>query len=282
MPNQLKGRADMAANQLVRRRGDLVPRDLDQALAAGDLFLLYQPTFRLGDMTVSGAEALIRWRHPGRGVVSPGEFIPLAEDSGLIDPIGRWGLETACLAAAGWQESHAGLGVAVNVSGRQLERDQIVNDVGAALERSTLPAALLTLEITETALARDLEAGAARLGALRALGVRVSIDDFGTGYSSISYLSHFPLDILKIDRSFIAAMNHSSRAAVIVRAMIQLGRALGMTTVAEGIEEGGQLAGLQAEQCEEGQGFYLGGPMSAPAFQRLVAGQGEALALAVG
>jgi EAL domain-containing protein (putative c-di-GMP-specific phosphodiesterase class I) len=140
---------------------------------------------------------------------------------------------------------------------------------------------LLTLEITETALARDLEAGAARLGALRALGVRVSIDDFGTGYSSISYLSHFPLDILKIDRSFIAAMNHSSRAAVIVRAMIQLGRALGMKTVAEGIEEGGQLAGLQAEQCDEGQGFYLGGPMSAPAFQRLVAGQVEALALAV-
>jgi EAL domain-containing protein (putative c-di-GMP-specific phosphodiesterase class I) len=280
MPNQPKGRADMVANQLVRRR-HLVTGELDRALAGGDLFLLYQPTFRLGDMTLSGAEALIRWRHPGRGTVSPGEFIPLAEVSGLIHPIGRWALETACMTATGWQESHAGLGVAVNVSGRQLESDQIVDDVGAALERSRLPAALLTLEITETALARDLEAGAARLRALRALGVRVSIDDFGTGYSSISYLSHFPLDALKIDRSFIAAMNHAARAAVIVRAVIQLGRALGMKTVAEGIEEGGQLACLQGEQCDEGQGFYLGGPMSAAGFQRLVAGQGDAPARAV-
>jgi diguanylate cyclase (GGDEF)-like protein len=244
--------------------------ELRGALDAGEFFLAYQPTFRLNDMAVTGVEALIRWRHPGRGVVPPDEFIPIAEDTGLIIPIGRWVLRTACAEAVSWQGADRRLSLAVNVSGRQLDTDGLVEDVRLALEASGLEPELLTLEITETALMQDPAEGIVRLGALKALGVRIAIDDFGTGYSSLTYLRQFPADAIKIDRSFIAAMADSPESVVIVRTLVQLGKALGIETLAEGIEEREQLEHLQEQDCDSGQGFLFARPLSPQSLQHLL------------
>jgi EAL domain-containing protein (putative c-di-GMP-specific phosphodiesterase class I) len=244
--------------------------DLRGALGAGELFLVYQPTFSLRDLTVTGVEALIRWRHPGRGIVAPDDFIPIAEDTGLILPIGRWVLEVACAAAAGWQSPERRLSVAVNISGRQLDAGGLVDDVRAALDHSGLDPRLLTLEITETALMSDPATSAIRLRALKALGVRISIDDFGTGYSSLTYLRQFRADAVKIDRSFIAAMVDSPESGVIVRTLIQLGKELGIETLAEGIEERTQLEHLQKQDCDSGQGFIVSRPLTPEALRALI------------
>jgi diguanylate cyclase (GGDEF)-like protein len=238
--------------------------ELRGALAAGEFFLAYQPTFNLRDMTVTGVEALIRWRHPGRGTVSPDEFIPLAEDSGLIVAIGRWVLHTACAEAVTWQAPNRRLSVAVNVSGRQLDTDGLVDDVRLALEASGLEPGLLTIEVTETALMHNADAGVARLRALKALGVRISIDDFGTGYSSLAYLQRYPVDCVKIDRAFVAPLaDEDSPDESLVAAIIAMGGALGMKTVAEGIETDGQRRKLAALGCNFGQGWLFAKAMPA-------------------
>jgi len=250
--------------QRVQDRLDLETA-LREAVALDQMFLVYQPTFDLGRMAVSGVEALIRWRHPERGVLAPDTFIPLAEQTGLIVPIGRWVLREACRQAAAWQADGHPLGVSVNVSARQLDTDGLLDDVQAALAQSRLPAGMLTIEVTESAIMADTQATVRRITLLKDLGVRVAIDDFGTGYSSLAYLQQFPVDQLKIDRSFIAAMDESPEAATLIRTLVQLGRALGIETLAEGIEEVAQRDHLQAEHCDFGQGYLFARPLVAEA-----------------
>jgi diguanylate cyclase (GGDEF)-like protein/PAS domain S-box-containing protein len=244
--------------------------DLGDALDQGQLFLLYQPTFDLQSERVIGVEALIRWHHPTRGVVEPSQFIPIAEESDLIVPIGRWVLQEACAQAAAWQAAGHRLGMSVNVSARQLDRDDLIEDVRQALEHSGLDATTLTLEVTETTLMRDAEATARRLVALKQLGVRVAIDDFGTGYSSLAYLRQFPVDALKIDRSFIGGIASSKESAALIRTLVQLGKTLNIETLAEGIEEPAQLRALQREQCDQGQGFLFARPLSVEAIEKFL------------
>jgi diguanylate cyclase (GGDEF)-like protein len=247
-----------------------VKLDLAEALERDELFLLYQPTFDLQTERAIGAEALIRWRHPDRGIVSPAQFIPIAEKSELIVPIGRWVLDQACRQAVAWRESGHTLGMSVNVSARQLDRDDLIDDVHNTLERSGLEPAELTLEVTETTLMRDADATAERLVALKELGVRIAIDDFGTGYSSLAYLSRFPVDALKIDRSFISGIASSTASAALIPTLIQLGKTLNIDTLAEGIEEPAQLRALQRERCDHGQGFLLARPLAADAVEEFL------------
>jgi EAL domain-containing protein (putative c-di-GMP-specific phosphodiesterase class I) len=216
---------------------------------------------------VVGVEALIRWRHPTRGLILPDEFIPIAEESGLIVPIGRWIVEEACEQAAIWERHGRGIGVWVNVSARQLDTDDLIEQVRRSLEQRGLDPARLTLEATETALMRDAEATARRLRSLKRLGVRIAIDDFGTGYSSLAYLRQFPADVLKIDRSFVAAMATSKESAALVHTLIELGESLEVETLAEGIEGHTQLQALQREHCDLGQGFLFSRPLDADAVE---------------
>jgi diguanylate cyclase (GGDEF)-like protein len=250
--------------QRVQDRLDLETA-LREAVDLEQLFLVYQPTLDLGRMEVSGVEALVRWRHPERGVLAPDTFIPLAEQTGLIVPIGRWVLREACRQAAAWHADGHPLGVSVNVSARQLDTDGLLDDVAVALAQSALPPGMLTIEVTESAIMADTSATVRRITALKDLGVRVAIDDFGTGYSSLAYLQQFPVDQLKIDRSFIAAMDDSPEAATLIRTLVQLGRALGIETLAEGIEEVAQRDHLQAERCDFGQGYLFARPLVAEA-----------------
>jgi diguanylate cyclase (GGDEF)-like protein len=241
--------------------------DLAEALEQHQLFLQYQPTFDLQSERVIGVEALIRWNHPTRGVIAPIEFIPIAEESGLIVPIGRWVLEEACRQAALWYSDGHRIGMAVNVSGRQLDDDELIEDVRSALQESGLDPKTLTLEITETTLMRDAEATARRLHMLKQLGVRIAIDDFGTGYSSLAYLRQFPVDALKIDRSFISGIAGSKGSAALIHTLVQLGKTLDIETLAEGIEERSQLETLQREHCDHGQGFLFSRPLDVDAIE---------------
>jgi diguanylate cyclase (GGDEF)-like protein len=241
--------------------------DLGDALADEQLFLLYQPLFDLGSERMVGVEALIRWRHPTRGVVPPDQFIPLAEESGLILPIGHWVLEEACRQASRWRRQGHELGVSVNVSARQLDSDGLIGEVRGALEENDLEPSLLTLEVTETALMRDPEATATRLRALKGLGVHIAIDDFGTGYSSLAYLRQFPADSLKIDRSFINDIADSEQSTALIHTFVQLGKTLHLQTLAEGIEDRSQLRALQHEDCDLGQGFLFSRPLQADAIE---------------
>ena len=234
------------------------------------LYLLYQPTFDLQTQVVTGVEALARWAHPTRGIVPPDAFIPLAEANGMIIPIGRWILEQACQQAAAWHAAGHSIGMAVNVSARQLEHDEFVEEVRGALADSDLPPDALTLEINETALMRDATAAAVRLRALKALGVRIAIDDFGTGYSSLAYLRQFPVDALKIDRSFISGIASSPEAGALMHTLIQLGKALGLETLGEGIEEPAQLDKLKQEECDSGQGFLFARALDVEAVTRFL------------
>jgi diguanylate cyclase (GGDEF)-like protein len=237
--------------------------DLRAAVGTDQFSLVYQPTFNLDSNDITGVEALLRWQHPTRGLVMPDEFITVAEETGLIVPIGRWVLTEACRQAQDWRLRGHPLPMSVNVSGRQLASDvDLLSDVRSALTDSGLEAGALTLEITETMLMRDAELSARTLRALKALGVRIAIDDFGTGYSSLAYLQQFPVDALKIDRSFIAGIAGSPEASVLMHALIQLGKTLGIETLAEGIEERGQLHRLQREQCDTGQGYLFARPLS--------------------
>jgi diguanylate cyclase (GGDEF)-like protein/PAS domain S-box-containing protein len=235
--------------------------DLRSALGNGEFYLLYQPVFELDSLNACGVEALLRWMHPTRGVVGPDDFIPMLEETGMIVEVGRWVLHGACEQAASWHHRGHRLSVSVNVSVRQLEAESFIEDVRQALSASGLEPASLVLEITETALMRDSEATVRRLSDLKALGVRLAIDDFGTGYSSLAYLRQFPVDALKIDRSFIAAMAESAESSALIHTLVELGRALGLETLAEGIEDQFQLERLRREDCAQGQGFLFSKPV---------------------
>ena len=242
--------------------------DLAHALEGDEFFLVYQPMLDLGTEKIVGVEALIRWRHPVAGEMGPETFIPLAEDNGLIVPIGRWVLEQACAQAASWARLGRELSLSVNVSARQLERADFVEEVRTVLRATGLDPSTLTLEITETALMRKPEATAALLKALKELGVRIAVDDFGTGYSSLAYLRQFPVDSLKIDRSFITNLARSSEAHALAHTLIQLGKALGLETLAEGVEHPSQVLELQREGCDLAQGFLFARPLDVEGFER--------------
>jgi diguanylate cyclase (GGDEF)-like protein len=239
--------------------------DLRVALEKDEFFLVYQPTFDLRDMRPTGVEALIRWSSPTRGVVQPDDFIPLLEETGLIVEVGKWVLEEACRQGAAWREAGYQIGMAVNVSARQLDTDELVSEVRDALSDSGLQPSALTLELTETTLMRNAEETARRLAQIKALGVRVAIDDFGTGYSSLAHLQRFPVDALKIDGSFISGLSENQEGETLLHALVQLGKALSIETLAEGIEHQQELSLLQDEQCDSGQGFLYARPLDAEA-----------------
>jgi diguanylate cyclase (GGDEF)-like protein len=245
--------------------------ELRTAMRTNQFFLVYQPTFDLEGMGVTGVEALLRWRHPTRGIVPPVEFVPVLESSGMIVEIGRWVLAEACRQVRLWHDEGYPISVAVNVSGRQFESSDLVQDVRSALVRTGLDPHALVVEITETVLMRDPAVIAATLRQIKGLGVRVAVDDFGTGYSSMAYLQQFPVDILKIDRSFVTGMVESSEGAALVRALVQLGKALGLVTLAEGIEDEIQLYRLRAERCDAGQGYFFAKPLAPSDAERFMA-----------
>ncbi|MHB1998967.1 MAG: putative bifunctional diguanylate cyclase/phosphodiesterase [Solirubrobacteraceae bacterium] len=250
--------------------------DLGAALSGNQLFLVYQPIFHLRSRRVVGVEALVRWRHPRLGIVPPNEFIPLAEESGLIVPIGRWVLDRACRQVAAWAAAGLRTGVSVNVSAYQLGRDDFVEDVQAALAASAIEPSALTLELTETALMRDVQAACKYLEEIKELGVRVAVDDFGTGYASLSHLQRLPVDILKIDRSFVTALNGQDwsrellRSSELLEAILGVARALSLSVVAEGIEQQAQVAALESMGCEMGQGFLMARPAAPEAIGELL------------
>ena len=228
-----------------------------------EFFLAYQPTFDLRDMSPTGVECLIRWRSPTRGVVQPDDFIPLLEETGMIVAVGRWVLEEACRQTAEWHEAGFPLGIAVNVSARQLDTDDLLTHVEEALDSSGLDPTALTIEITETTLMRNAEETSARLVAIKDLGVRIAIDDFGTGYSSLAHLQRFPVDALKIDRSFIAQLAQGYEGEMVLRTLLQLGKALAIETLAEGIERPQDLSMIRKENCDSAQGFLFARPLDA-------------------
>ena len=236
--------------------------ELRTAVAANQFFLRYQPIFDIESRTTTGVEALLRWQHPTRRVIPPDHFLPLLEESGLIVPVGRWVLREACRQGSLLHGNGYRIAMSVNVSACQLESDMLVNDVSDALTASGFDPHALVIEITETTLTRDTALMVERLVALKALGVRIAIDDFGTGYSSLAYLRQFPIDILKIDRSFISSMATTRDSSMLIHTLVQFGKTLGLETIAEGIEEEGQLDPLLAEQCDTGQGFLYGRPLS--------------------
>lgn len=237
--------------------------DLQRAIEGGELFLHYQPIVSLEEMRVTGVEALVRWLHPRRGVLAPDAFIPLAEETGLIDPLGRAVLAEACRQAVVWASEHGGLTMSVNLSARQLQRPDFVDDVAELLRDTGLDPSLLVLEITESVLMRDAEESVERLRGLNDLGVRLAIDDFGIGYSSLSYLKRFPVDILKIDKSFVDGLTQGAEESALARAIVQIGRSLRLRTVAEGIERADQLVRLREIGCDFGQGYYVSAPVPA-------------------
>ena len=244
--------------------------DLRLAVDRQQLFLEYQPVVDLVTGQTVGAEALLRWRHPTRGVVPPLEFVPLAEETGLIVEIGRWVLAEACREARHWVDRHADAGplvVAVNLSTRQFERPGLVEEVAHALEASGLPPHLLSLEITESLLMGDLEAARAVLLELKALGVSVAIDDFGTGYSSLAYLRRLPIDTIKVDRSFVEGLGKGPEDSALARAVVKLARSLRLRTIAEGVEEPIQLEELRAMGCNCAQGYRFARPLSRRDFE---------------
>jgi diguanylate cyclase (GGDEF)-like protein len=253
--------------------------DLSAALRDEQFFLLYQPIFDLPSEEVVGAEALIRWRHPERGVMEPDEFIPLAEDTGQIVPIGRWILEQACRQAAVWAEEDLAIGMSVNVSAYQLGRKGFADDVRGALAESGIRPSSLTLEITETTLMRDVPSAREHLEAIKALGVRIAIDDFGTGYASLSQLQRLPVDILKIDMSFIAALTDGEESRRLLEAILGVGRALSLAVIAEGVEEQSQLTTLKEMGCAMAQGFLMAMPGPPEAIETLLGPRAEGRAI---
>lgn len=241
--------------------------DLRRAVVEETLEVYFQPLVALAEQRIVGAEALVRWRHPEHGMVPPSEFIPLAEQAGLIGELGAWVLRTACARVLRWGE----LRLAVNLSPEQVRQAGLIEMVAATLAETGLPAGRLELEITEGVLLHDTAATLSTLSRLRQLGVGVSLDDFGTGFSSLSYLRRFPFSKLKIDRSFVIDMVGDAGAAAIVQAVTTLGRSLSMRVVAEGIETEEQLAILRGMGCDEVQGYLLGKPMPADAFGAMLA-----------
>ena len=246
--------------------------ELRDAIAHNEFFLVYQPILRLEDQVMTGVEALLRWRHPTRGLVAPNEFIPTLEATGMILNVGRFVLEEACCQAALWAQAGRPLMVSVNASGRQLDREDFVDLVEQTLALSGLQPRLLTIEITETTLMQDTQLSATRLRGLKRLGVTLAIDDFGTGYCSLAYLQQFPVDSLKIDRSFVSQMESSAEGAALIHTIVQMARDLNLNTVAEGIETTEQLTRLRLEECKSGQGYLFARPLAVAAVEELLEG----------
>jgi EAL domain-containing protein (putative c-di-GMP-specific phosphodiesterase class I) len=233
----------------------------------------YQPQLALATNEIIGFEALLRWAHPQRGIVSPGQFIALAEETGLINAIGDWVLEQACAQAHAWHEAgHRTLQISVNCSAQQFRREQFVETVRRTLRETELPPSCLELEITESVIIHHTEQIAGRMEALAQAGVRLALDDFGTGYSSLSYLKRFPIEKLKIDQSFVHDIPTDPEDAAIVTAIIAMAHSLGMEVTAEGVETSEQLQFLQQLQCDKAQGYYFGEPLPAVAFAELLRG----------
>jgi EAL domain-containing protein (putative c-di-GMP-specific phosphodiesterase class I) len=241
--------------------------DLRNALPGGQLELFYQPQINLRAGAVAGFEALLRWRHPAKGLVPPGEFIPLAEETGAIIPIGEWVLRRACIAAAAWPD---GMIVAANLSPVQFKSRNLVAAVAAALRESGLPPSRLELEITETVMLQDSAATLATLHELRGLGVSFAMDDFGTGYSSLSYLQQFPFSRIKIDQSFIRELGKKRDCDAIVRAVTALSHELGMATTAEGVETREQFTAVALAGCTDVQGYLFSRPVPEAAIAELL------------
>nr|MBP8272313.1 bifunctional diguanylate cyclase/phosphodiesterase [Sphaerotilus sp.] len=268
---------DAAMRGRMNRRAGII-RDIGLLLAApnathptaGRLAVHYQPQFSLGDGRLIGAEALLRWQHPRHGWIEPGEFIPMAEETGLIVPLGEWTLQQACAEATQWPAS---IRLAVNLSVAQLGRDGLEAMVTSVLADTGLPAPRLELEITETALMHDPDRALVCVQSLRALGLGIALDDFGTGYSSLAQLATLPVDTLKIDRSFVAALGRegSGQAEAIVRLIVQLARTMGMRTLAEGVETERQRTVLRAAGCEMAQGFLCSAALDSLALRALLA-----------
>jgi diguanylate cyclase (GGDEF)-like protein/PAS domain S-box-containing protein len=247
--------------------------DLQSALTRGEFRVQYQPIVDMATGRMSGAEALLRWAHPTKGLVPPADFVELAEDTGLIVPLGRWVLRQACREGAAWKRAHPSAGplkLSVNLSVRQFQEADLVQQVADTLAVTGFAATDLVLEITESAFLNDSAATIATLDGLKALGVLIAIDDFGTGYSSLSYLRRFPIDILKIDRSFIDGIDRGVEDAALARAIVQIGENLNLRIVAEGIETPEQLGEVRRLGCHEGQGFYLSVPLDASELQEMV------------
>ncbi len=257
---------DVGMDEAVRRRKGLEV-DLRRAIETEAFTLFYQPQLRLGDGVVYGAEALVRWNHPERGMVSPADFIPLAESTGLIRELGHWVLRTACKQASAWAKAgHPDIRMAVNLSAVEFMSDNLLGNVRAALEESGLPPQQLELEITESAVMEDMEKAIATMRELRKIGARLAIDDFGTGFSSLSYLKRFPVQALKIDRSFVQEILLSSEDAAIASAVISLGKSLNLEVIAEGVEEAEQADHLRQAGCPFAQGYFFGRPVPADEF----------------
>jgi diguanylate cyclase (GGDEF)-like protein len=238
--------------------------ELRSGVENDEFVLHYQPLVDIESGDVVGVEALIRWEHPQRGLLLPGEFVDVAEDTGLIVPLGRWVIEQATRDAAGWMSEHGHkLSVSVNLSPRQLHDPELVATAAYSIADAGIPADSLTIEITENLLLKDTELAQSRLAALRSLGVKVAVDDFGTGYSSLAYLDRYPVDILKIDRSFVEPLGDSPKSAALVRSIIDLATALEMDTVAEGVENEVQRKTLHSLGCRRAQGFFFSGPLPA-------------------
>jgi EAL domain-containing protein (putative c-di-GMP-specific phosphodiesterase class I) len=234
------------------------------------LLLHYQPKVNLKTGAITSVEALIRWQHPERGLLLPGQFLTIAEDTGMIVAIGQWVLREACRQTREWLD--AGLlavPVAVNISSLEFRSEQFLEGVQVALKNTCLDPRYLELELTETVLMQHAGSSANALGQLKAIGVRLAVDDFGTGYSSLSYLTRFPVDALKLDQSFVRDIT-STDDAIVIRAVISMGKSLKHTVIAEGVETPEQLAFLQAHGCEEGQGYYFSRPVVAQQFAKLL------------
>ncbi len=235
--------------------------DLRSALADQQFRLVYQPIYNLEDLSIVGVEALLRWQHPVRGLIQPDEFIPVLERTGQIREVGRWVIGQACAQMATWHGRGGSLAVSVNLSGRQLDDDDVVRCIGEALETSGLDASSLIIEIPETALMGDADATVRRLQAIKDLGVGIAVDNFGTAYSSLAYLHRLPVDCLKIDRRFTSGITTSPESKSLVATLVQLGRDLGLKTLAEGMETMGQMDHFRAARVNEAQGFLLARPL---------------------
>jgi len=247
-----------------------IENDLRRAIERQEFELFYQPIVEIESGGIKGFEALIRWRHPDLGLVPPGDFIPIAEETGLILAVGKWVLFEACKQAAAWHALGMKIDMNVNLSGKQFSQPDLIDQVVEALRVTGLPAQHLILEITESVVMDNPESTVATLHRLKALGLKLNIDDFGTGYSSLAYLQRFPVDTMKIDRSFVSRVAEGVENSEIVRTIVHLAHSLNMKVTAEGIENPEQLAHLQGLQCENAQGYLFSKPLPAQDALRLL------------